>query len=108
MKTNQSTCINLRPIVRKGDKVKRTDPLRGLCHQDGELAIGRNLVVAFMPWKGYNFEDAIVISERGCRRTSSPPSTSTTTSWRCAIPSAVRKNSPPTSERERRGHQGPR
>jgi DNA-directed RNA polymerase subunit beta len=67
-KTNQSTCINLRPIVRKGEKVKRGQILcEGYATQGGELALGQNLKVAFMPWKGYNFEDAIVISERVVR-----------------------------------------
>lgn len=64
-KTNQSTCINLRPAVKKGQKVKAGDFLtEGYATKNGELALGRNLRVAFMPWKGYNFEDAIVISER--------------------------------------------
>ena len=64
-KTNQSTCINIRPIVKKGDKVKKGQILcEGFATQGGELALGRNLQVAFMPWKGYNFEDAIVISEK--------------------------------------------
>ncbi|MFH1937362.1 MAG: DNA-directed RNA polymerase subunit beta [Bacteroidota bacterium] len=64
-RTNQNTCINLRPIVRQGDKVTRGMVLcEGYATQDGELALGRNLMVAFMPWKGYNFEDAIVISEK--------------------------------------------
>ncbi|MCF8380644.1 MAG: DNA-directed RNA polymerase subunit beta [Bacteroidales bacterium] len=63
-KTNQSTCVNLNPIVLKGQKVKEGDILtEGYATQNGELALGRNLKVAFMPWKGYNFEDAIVISE---------------------------------------------
>lgn len=67
-KTNQSTCINLKPIVRKGDKVRKGQVLcEGYATQNGELAIGRNLKVAFMPWKGYNFEDAIVISEKVVR-----------------------------------------
>ncbi|MFN4235423.1 MAG: DNA-directed RNA polymerase subunit beta [Bacteroidia bacterium] len=67
-KTNQSTCINLRPIVKKGDKVKAGQILcEGYATENGELALGRNLKVAFMPWKGYNFEDAIVISERVVR-----------------------------------------
>ena len=64
-KTNQSTCINLKPIVKKGQKVEKGQVLcEGYATQNGELALGRNLKVAFMPWKGYNFEDAIVISER--------------------------------------------
>jgi DNA-directed RNA polymerase subunit beta len=67
-KTNQSTCINLKPIVAKGEKVSRGQVLcEGYATQNGELAFGRNLKVAFMPWKGYNFEDAIVISERVAR-----------------------------------------
>lgn len=64
-KTNQSTTQTLRPIVKKGQKVKKGQVLcEGFGTEDGELAIGRNLHVAFMPWKGYNFEDAIVISEK--------------------------------------------
>jgi DNA-directed RNA polymerase subunit beta len=67
-KTNQSTCINLKPIVQKGDRVKKGQVLcEGYATQNGELALGRNLKVAFMPWKGYNFEDAIVISEKVVR-----------------------------------------
>ncbi len=64
-KTNQNTCINLRPTVKRGEKVSKGQVLcEGYATQKGELALGRNLKVAFMPWKGYNFEDAIVISER--------------------------------------------
>jgi DNA-directed RNA polymerase subunit beta len=67
-KTNQNTCINLRPIVKKGDKIAKGQILtEGYATKSGELALGRNLKVAFMPWKGYNFEDAIVISERVVR-----------------------------------------
>ena len=67
-KTNQSTCINLKPIVEKGDKVVKGQVLcEGYATQKGELALGQNLKVAFMPWKGYNFEDAIVISEKVVR-----------------------------------------
>ena len=65
IKTNQSTCINLKPCVTKAQAVKQGDFLtEGYAVKDGELALGRNLKVAFMPWKGYNFEDAIVISEK--------------------------------------------
>ncbi len=64
-KTNQNTCINLKPIVKKGQRVTKGQVLcEGYATEDGELALGRNLKVAFMPWQGYNFEDAIVISER--------------------------------------------
>ena len=67
-KTNQGTSITLRPIVTKGQKVEKGQVLcEGYGTQDGELALGQNLKVAFMPWKGYNFEDAIVISERVVR-----------------------------------------
>ncbi len=63
-RTNQNTAITLKPIVRKGQKVKLGDVLcEGFATENGELALGRNLLVAFMPWQGYNFEDAIVISE---------------------------------------------
>ena len=67
-KTNQGTCINLKPIVKKNDKVYKGQVLcEGYATENGELALGRNLKVAFMPWKGYNFEDAIVISEKVVR-----------------------------------------
>jgi DNA-directed RNA polymerase subunit beta len=65
MRTNQGTCINLKPIVRRGQRVDAGDILcEGYATENGELALGQNLKVAFMPWKGYNFEDAIVLSER--------------------------------------------
>ncbi|TVZ59037.1 DNA-directed RNA polymerase subunit beta [Flavobacteriaceae bacterium MAR_2010_105] len=67
-KTNQGTSINLKPIVVKGDKVAKGQVLcEGYATENGELALGRNMKVAFMPWKGYNFEDAIVISEKVVR-----------------------------------------
>jgi DNA-directed RNA polymerase subunit beta len=67
-RTNQDTCINLTPLVKKGDKVVKDQPLvQGYATANGELALGRNLLVAYMPWQGYNFEDAIVISERVVR-----------------------------------------
>ncbi|MBT8218732.1 MAG: DNA-directed RNA polymerase subunit beta [Bacteroidia bacterium] len=65
LRTNQGTCINLKPIVRKGQRVTKGQILcDGYATEKGELALGQNLKVAFMPWKGYNFEDAIVLSER--------------------------------------------
>jgi DNA-directed RNA polymerase subunit beta len=67
-KTNQGSAINLKPIVSKGNKVAKGQVLcEGYATEKGELALGRNMKVAFMPWKGYNFEDAIVISERVVR-----------------------------------------
>ena len=65
MRSNAGTCINQRPIVRRGDKIKTGDVLADGPNTDqGELALGRNVLVAYMPWNGYNFEDAIVISEK--------------------------------------------
>jgi DNA-directed RNA polymerase subunit beta len=64
-KTNQGTTVDLKPIVRKGQRIKQGEILtEGYATEKGELALGRNLMVAFMPWQGYNYEDAIVISER--------------------------------------------
>lgn len=68
LRTNQGTCINLKPIVKRGQQVKKGQILcDGYATEKGELALGQNLKVAFMPWKGYNFEDAIVLSERVVR-----------------------------------------
>ena len=65
MRSNSSTCMNQKPIVKAGDKVEKGDVIAdGFATQGGELALGRNVLVAFMPWCGYNFEDAIIISER--------------------------------------------
>ena len=65
LRSNAGTCFNQKPIVRRGDKVKVGQAIAdGACTDQGELAIGRNILVAFMPWKGYNFEDAILISEK--------------------------------------------
>ena len=64
-RSNQNTCINQKPIVHEGARVERGEALAdGPCTQDGELALGRNVLVAFMPWRGYNYEDAILVSER--------------------------------------------
>ncbi len=68
LRTNQGTCVNLKPITRRGDRVTKGQILcDGYATEKGELALGQNLKVAFMPWKGYNFEDAIVLSERVVR-----------------------------------------
>ena len=64
-RSNQDTCVNQRPVVREGDKVRKGDILaNGPSTDNGELALGKNLLVAFMPWEGYNYEDAIILSER--------------------------------------------
>src|SRR6476469_5519486 len=64
-RSNQNTCLNQKPIVRKGDKVKKGDVIAdGPATETGELALGQHVVVAFMPWQGYNFEDSILLSER--------------------------------------------
>ena len=64
-RSNQDTCINQKPLVREGDRIRKGDVLAdGPSTDFGELALGKNLLVAFMPWKGYNFEDAIIVSER--------------------------------------------
>jgi DNA-directed RNA polymerase subunit beta len=64
-RSNQNTCINQKPIVKKGQRVKKGEVLAdGPCTEAGELALGRNVLVAFMPWRGYNFEDAVVVSEK--------------------------------------------
>ena len=67
-RSNQNTCFNQKPLVRKGDYVKANQVIAdGACTEKGELALGKNILVAFMPWRGYNFEDAILISERVVR-----------------------------------------
>ena len=65
VRSNQDTCINQRPIVHEGDKVKAGDVIAdGASTCGGELSLGKNILVAYMPWEGYNFEDAILLSER--------------------------------------------
>ena len=63
-RSNQGTCINQRPIVKQGEQVKRRYYCRRSFHRPRWLALGRNVLVAFMPWEGYNYEDAILISEK--------------------------------------------
>ena len=64
-RSNQNTCINQKPVVREGERVVKGQVIAdGPCTEQGELALGRNVLVAFMPWRGYNFEDAILISEK--------------------------------------------
>ena len=68
-RSNQNTCINQKPLVKVGDKIKKGDIIAdGPATKLGELALGKNVTVAFMPWQGYNFEDSILISERCYRR----------------------------------------
>jgi DNA-directed RNA polymerase subunit beta len=64
LRTNNGTCINQRPIVKKGQKIRQGDVIADAATEQGELALGKNILVAFMPWCGYNFEDAIVINQR--------------------------------------------
>ncbi|MEB3238335.1 MAG: DNA-directed RNA polymerase subunit beta [Candidatus Sericytochromatia bacterium] len=65
LRSNQDTCINQRPIVRNGDRVREGSPLAdGAATQQGEMSLGRNILVAFLPWEGYNYEDAILLSQR--------------------------------------------
>src|SRR5204863_9750453 len=65
LRSNQATCITQRPIVNKGQRVRKGQVLAdGPCTQNGELALGQNVLVAFMPWGGYNYEDAVLLSER--------------------------------------------
>jgi DNA-directed RNA polymerase subunit beta len=93
-RSNQNTCINQRPLVKVGDTVEKGDIIADGPSTDlGDLALGRNVLVAFMPWNGYNFEDSILLSERIVPTTSSPRSTSRNSkSWR-ATPSSGRRKS---------------
>ena len=93
-RSNQNTCINQKPIVRHGDRVLKGQVIAdGPCTEQGELALGRNVLVAFMPWRGYNFEDAILISEKLVREDTTPPSTSKSSRLKRATPSWDRKKS---------------
>jgi len=104
-RTNQDTAINQRPLVRVGQKVKAGEVIAdGAGTDQGELALGANVLVAFMPWYGHNFEDAIVLSSAWSRTTCTAPSTSRSWNCTCAIPSAGRKKSrgkSPTSRKRR-------
>ena len=94
-RSNQNTCINQRPLVQVGDEVRRGDIIADGPSTDlGELALGRNVLVAFMPWNGYNFEDSILISERIVRDDVLPRSISRNSRSWPAIPSWARKKSP--------------
>jgi DNA-directed RNA polymerase subunit beta len=94
-RTNQDTCYNQRPIVKLGEKITAGQVIAdGPATRFGELALGRNILVGFMPWNGYNYEDSILISERVVRRTCSPPSTSRNLSPRSGKPSWGRRRSP--------------
>ena len=100
---NERTCLNQKPIVQVGQKVKKGDILAdGASTYKGELALGRNVLVAFMAWDGYNFEDAIIISEKLVRTTSTPRSTSRSSRSRSARPSWAARSSPATSPTSRR------
>ena len=99
IRSNQSTCINQHPRVRPGDRIEKDDVLAdGSATDLGELAVGQNMLVAFMPWNGYNFEDSIRASRSAsCTRIASPRSISRSSPASRAIPSSARKRSPPTS-----------
>jgi DNA-directed RNA polymerase subunit beta len=98
LRSNQSTSYTQKPVVRPGEKVKVGDVIAdGPSCDMGELALGQNVVVAFMPWGGYNFEDSILISSASRRRTSTPRSTSRSSSASRATPSSARKRSRATS-----------
>ena len=94
-RSNQNTCINQKPIVRKGDRVLKGQVIAdGPCTEQGELGLGRNVLVAFMPWRGYNFEDAILISVKSwSARTTTPQSTLRNSKLKRATRSSGRKKS---------------
>jgi DNA-directed RNA polymerase beta subunit len=104
-RSNQNTCINQRPIVKPGDRVERGDILAdGPSVDMGELALGQNMRIAFMPWNGYNFEDSILVSERVVRKTASPLSIFRSSPVSPAIPSWDQRKLPrifPTSVKGR-------
>ena len=104
-RSNQNTCINQRPLVNVGDRVREGEIVADGPSTDlGDLALGKNVLVAFMPWMGYNFEDSILLSERLFRRMSSPRSTSRNSKSWPVTPSSGRKRSRatfPTSRKKR-------
>ncbi len=74
-RSNQGTCINQRPIVSVGERVEKGDVIAdGPSTDQGEIALGKNVLIGFMTWEGYNYEDAVLINERWSGKTSSPPS----------------------------------
>ena len=93
-RSNQNTCINQKPVVREGERVVKGQVIAdGPCTEQGELALGRNVLVAFMPWRGYNFEDAILISKSWCARTTTPRCTLKSSRLKRATPSWGRRKS---------------
>ena len=98
-RSNQGTCINQHPIVKEGEMVKKGQVIAdGPSTDEGEISLGRNVLIGFMTWEGYNYEDAVLISERLVKdETCTPPSTSRNTSPRPATPSSARRRSPATS-----------
>jgi len=100
-RSNQNTCINQKPLVRVGDRVKKGQVLADVLAPTGELALGRNVLVAFVPWRGYNFEDAILVSESWSRTITTLRFTSRSTKSKRAIPSSVRKSHARHSEHQR-------
>jgi DNA-directed RNA polymerase subunit beta len=108
-RTNQDTAINQRPLVQIGQRVAKGAVIAdGAATERGELALGANVTVAFMPWYGHNFEDAIVLSSAWSRTTCTRRSTSRSSSSTSATPSAARRRSPGKSQRLGRGAGGPR
>jgi DNA-directed RNA polymerase subunit beta len=97
-RSNQGTCVNQKPIVEEGARVEAGQVLAdGPCTDQAEMALGKNLLVAFMSWEGHNYEDAIILSSGSSRTTCSPRSTSTSTRSTPATPSWAPRRSPGTS-----------
>ena len=98
LRSNQSTCINMRPIVDLGERVKKGDVLAdGPSTDKGEIALGKNALIGFMTWEGYNYEDAVLLTNVWCATTCIPRSTLKNTNPNPAIPSSGRRRSPAIS-----------